>query len=175
MLTLERVLERLVDGVGRAARWLLLALMAVIVFDVVTRRFVAIGSAPLQELEWHLHTALFTLALAYVLTTDGHVRIELLRQRMAARTRAWIEVVGFVAFLLPFTTVTLYYGVDFALTAYLQGESSPSPTGLPHRWIIKAFMPLGMALLLLAGIAVTLRNVWVLMAPERAADRGEHC
>lgn len=169
MLTLERALDALVAGIGRAARWLLLALMAVIVFDVVTRRFLVLGSAPLQELEWHLHTALFTLALAYVLTADGHVRIELLRQGMGPRSRAWIEVAGFVAFLLPFTAVTLYYGVDFALTAYLQGESSPSPTGLPHRWIIKSFMPLGMALLLLAGIAATLRNLRVLLF---SANRG---
>jgi TRAP-type mannitol/chloroaromatic compound transport system permease small subunit len=38
-------------------------------------------------------------------------------------------------------------------------EVSAALTGLSHRWIMKSFVPMGMAFLWLAGISVLLRNL----------------
>jgi len=145
--------------------------MAVIIFDVVTRRFLVLGSARFQELEWHLHATLFMLAFGYALLGNNHVRVELVRERLNPRARAVIEIVGVLVFLLPFTLVTIYYGIDFAVTAFVQGESSPSPQGLGQRWIVKSMIPLGMLLLALAGLAVLLRNVLFLTRKSDENDR----
>ena len=52
------------DRVAMAVGWLFLVLTAVIVFDVLSRKWgfqlPGMGSTRLQELEWHLHTALFS-------------------------------------------------------------------------------------------------------------------
>ena len=59
--SINRLLERLAKGAGL----LFLLTIAVIVFDVLSRKIgfqmPGLGSTRLQELEWHLHTALFSL------------------------------------------------------------------------------------------------------------------
>ncbi len=158
-LRFARALERLVSTIGRIFAWLSLPLAAVIVFDVVTRRFFVLGSTRLQELEWHLHAALFLMLLGYAYLRDAHVRIDVLRERMSPRTRAWVEVVGCLLFLIPYSLLLLYYSANFWERSFLLGEASAATTGLPHRWIVKAAMPLGFALLFLAGLSVLLNRL----------------
>jgi TRAP-type mannitol/chloroaromatic compound transport system permease small subunit len=158
-------LEALVDRIGRLAAWLIVPLILVTVFDVVSRRYFVLGSTALQEIEWHLHSGLFLLCLGYGYVRNAHVRIEILRERMTSSARAWVEVMGCLFFLVPYCLVTLYYGVDFVHSAWSVGERSSSPGGLCCRWAIKATLPLGLLLMLLAGIAVLLRHVLILRAP----------
>lgn len=156
-----------------------LAIIAVIVFDVFTRGSIFIGSSALQELEWHLHTTAMMLCLGYAYLTDSHVRIGLLRDGWGPRRRALVEALGCVLFLIPFTAVALFYGLEFAATSFAQGERSPSPGGLEQRWIVKAMVPLGMGLLCLAGLSVLARSLTILLGrsqpddplfPDRAKD-----
>jgi TRAP-type mannitol/chloroaromatic compound transport system permease small subunit len=161
-LKLDGVLRAIVSAAARLSGWLLLVLMGVIIFDVVTRRFFILGSTALQEFEWHLHAAILLLALGYGYLVDVHVRIGVFFDRLGPRLRALIELTGCLLFLLPFVVVTFYYGSDFAYTSWLQGEVSSSPDGLPQRWIVKALIPLGILILLLAGISIFLRNLLIL-------------
>ena len=87
-------------SVGRAAAWLSIPIITVVILDVVTRRFFTLGSVTLQELEWHLHAILFLLCAAYAYIDDAHVRVDILRARLGPYDhRAWIELLG--AALLP--------------------------------------------------------------------------
>ena len=114
LLTLADGLSALVTWVGRAAAWLAIPMMLVILADVVLRRYFVIGSVKLQELEWHLHGALFLLCLGYAYARDAHVRIELVHERFPAALKAWVELIGCAAFLLPYCGAILYFGVDYA-------------------------------------------------------------
>src|SRR5688572_32126000 len=60
---LHRFLERVADASG----WLLIVLMAVTCVDVVFRKFgvVDFPYTKAQELEWHLHTAIFSFWLGF--------------------------------------------------------------------------------------------------------------
>ena len=64
LLAASAAIERALYGIAMAAGWLFIACTLVIVFDVLTRKFgyqlPGMGSTRLQELEWHLHTALFS-------------------------------------------------------------------------------------------------------------------
>jgi TRAP-type mannitol/chloroaromatic compound transport system permease small subunit len=42
------------------------------------------------------------------------------------------------------------------MKAYLAGETSATADGLPYRWIIKSFLPIGFLLLGLSGISILL-------------------
>lgn len=175
---LAAAIERLVAGAGRIAAWAGLALIAVTLFDVVTRNLsraawapladfaawqqTVFGSTRLQELEWHLHALLFLFCLGYAYVKGAHVRIDVLRERLGARARAWIEIVGIAAFLLPFAALVIHFGIDFTARSFAQNEGSAAAAGLGHRWIIKAALPAGMALLALSGIAHLLRALAVL-------------
>jgi TRAP-type mannitol/chloroaromatic compound transport system permease small subunit len=123
------------------------------------RKLSQFSITPLQELEWHFFFVLVFLTLGAALLADRHVRIDIVRERLPPRARAIIEIVGFFVALLPFCVALVYLGGQIAYTSFVSGERSPAALGLPYRWIIRSCIPLGGALLLMAGIVGLARNL----------------
>lgn len=165
LLALEKFLSRIVMGIGRAGAWIAIPLMVVIIFDVITRRFLVLGSTKLQEGEWHLHAILFLVCMGFVYLKDGHVRIDLVREAMNSRIRNWVEFFGCLLFAIPYCLIVAWFSIDFVDRSWQLNEASDSATGLPFRWAIKAFMPIGMFTLLLACFVVLLRRFIDLFGP----------
>ena len=163
LLNISSKLENILVGVGKLGAWLSLPLIAIIMFDIISRKFFVLGSTKLQEMEWHLHAALFLLALGYAYLKNSHVRIEVIREGFSTKLKAILEVIGVVLFILPYTGLIIWFGIDFVSRSFGMNEVSSALTGLSHRWIIKSFVPMGMAFLWLAGISVLLRNISYLM------------
>lgn len=169
MLGVARALERLCVWAARCAGVLLLILTAVILYDVIGRRFINTGSVALQELEWHLHGAIAVLGFGYAYTRDAHVRIDILSQNWTEVRKLRLEVAGIALLLTPFLVCVVWFGWDFAMRSFTRGEGAAG-LGLPHRWIIKSAVPIS-ALLALAGAwSVALRAIVVLRAPDRLAS-----
>jgi TRAP-type mannitol/chloroaromatic compound transport system permease small subunit len=164
-------LDRIITRIAQVAAWAGLALIAVTIFDVVTRRFLVLGSTKLQELEWHFHVVLFAFCLGFAYLKDSHVRIDLVRERLSQRAQWWIELLGCLLFLIPYCILVVYFTYDFTLRSFGTDEISASATGLTHRWIIKAAIPIGFSLLGLAGLAVVLRKVVELFGPPELRRR----
>lgn len=172
-LRTAQIIEWFITGIGRLSGWLMLALTAVITFDVLLRHWFVIGSTALQEMEWYLHGALFLLALGYAYLRGAHVRIELIHERLSLRQKAWIEFGGLLLALLPYCIAILWFGSAYVTRAFISGESSPSPAGLPARWMIKSILLVGFMLLGLAGFARLLRvSVFLFGAPDIAQESG---
>src|SRR5688500_17383728 len=171
LLATSRTIERLLHAIAMAAGWLFIVCTVVIVFDVLTRKFgfqiPEMGSTRLQELEWHLHTALFSLWLGTAYLKNAHVRIDIVVANTAPRRVAWIELLGVLVFALPYCLVAIYFSYDFFHTAWEFDEYSDSATGLPWRWLPKGIISSGLSLLLAAELAAGLRLVVCLLAPER--------
>ena len=171
LLSASRTIERLLHAISMASGWLFVVCTVVILFDVLTRKFgfqiPELGSTRLQELEWHLHTALFSFWLGTAYLKNAHVRIDILVTNVAPRRLAWIELVGVLIFALPYCLVAIYFSYDFFHIAWEFNEASDSATGLPWRWIPKGVISIGLILLLAAVIAVGLRLVVYLRGPER--------
>lgn len=168
-----------------AAGWLFIACTVVIVFDVVTRKFgfqlPGMGSTRLQELEWHLHTALFSFWLGIAYIKNAHVRIDIMVAHSGPRTQTWLELLGVVFFALPYCLIAIYFSFDFTRIAWTLNEFSDSATGLPWRWIPKAIITAGLVLLLAAVVSVAMRLIVYLWGPERlraasafAGAKGHH-
>ena len=163
-------LDRWITRIGRIAAWAGLALIAITIFDVVTRNYLNLGSTKLQELEWHFHVVLFAFCIGFAYLKDAHVRIDLVRENLSARAQRWIELLGCLLFLLPYCALVIYYSFDFTLRSFLIDEVSASATGLTHRWIIKSAIPIGFSLLALSGLVVVLRKLIELFGPPEAAE-----
>ena len=159
LLKISSKLESMLEAIGKIGAWLSLPLIGIIIFDIISRRFFVLGSTKLQEMEWHLHAALFLLALAYAYLKNSHVRIEVVRESFSTKAKAILEIIGILFFILPYTALIVWFGIDFASRSYALNEVSSALTGLSHRWIIKSFVPMGMAFLWLAGISVLFRNI----------------
>ena len=159
LLNVSARLESILVAIGKLGAWLSLPLIAIIMFDIISRKFFVLGSTKLQEMEWHLHAALFLLALGYAYLKNSHVRIEVIRESFSTKLKAILEVIGVLIFILPYTGLIVWFGIDFVSRSYGMNEVSAALTGLSHRWIMKSFVPMGMAFLWLAGISVLLRNL----------------
>jgi TRAP-type mannitol/chloroaromatic compound transport system permease small subunit len=182
LIRISDALRRFVEFIGQCAKWLIIPMIAITIWDVVTRKFFSVqiffsgivgdllNSTKLQEMEWHLHTALFALCLGFGYLRNAHVRVDLVAEMRSPRWRAWIEFLGCILFLLPYCLLVIYFAYDFVLKSYLQGEISASLIGLPHRWVIKSVLMVGLVLALLAGISVLLRYIVVLFGSGRAAE-----
>ena len=159
LTAISEFIDRLLARVAKIAGWAGVVLIGITVFDVITRRFLVLGSTKLQEAEWHAHVILFTLLIGYTYMKDAHVRIDLVRERLSERARWWIELAGCFLFLLPYCALVIFFSYDFTVRSFDTNEISASATGLTHRWIIKSFVPIGFGLLALAGIAVVFRTI----------------
>jgi TRAP-type mannitol/chloroaromatic compound transport system permease small subunit len=164
---LSRRLEPVIDLIGRAISWIWLALLLVIVLNVLLRYAFGEGRIEFEELQWHLYAVGFLVGLSYALQADAHVRVDVLHERLQPRTQAWIELYGILILLLPFIALILIYSVPFVASSFAVSERSQAPGGLPLRWLMKAALPLGFALLLLATVA-RLSRVWAALfqAPD---------
>jgi TRAP-type mannitol/chloroaromatic compound transport system permease small subunit len=110
-------------------------------------------------MEWHLHTGLFLLVLGYAYLKNSHVRIEIVREKYSMLVKSIFETIGILLFLIPYTVLVIYYGIDFVIRSFNLNEVSSALTGLSHRWVIKSFIPIGMLLLLLAGFSILIKKV----------------
>ena len=158
-------IEAISEWTGRAAAWLVLGMVFLIVYDVAMRYLFRSGSVALQELEWHLFALVFLLGAAYTLKHDDHVRVDVLYQSqwMTPRRRALVNLLGTVLFLMPFCLLVIVSAWPFVYDSFLHAEGSPDPGGLPHRWLLKAAIPVAFGLLLLQGLANAIRALQTLL------------
>ena len=161
MDVIARWIEALSEWTGRLVAWLVPALVLLITYDVAMRYLFHGGSIALQELEWHLFALLFLLGAAYTLKHDEHVRVDVLHNSawMTRKRKAWVDLLGGLVFLIPFCVLVISASWPFVSHAWLYGEGSPDPGGLPHRYLLKAAIPIGFGLLLLQGVASILRAI----------------
>ena len=165
---LINAIDTLNEAIGRAASWLVLAMVLLICYDVGMRYFFHQGSVALQELEWHLFALIFLLGSAYTLKYDNHVRVDILYQSqyLSNEHRALINIFGILFFLLPFCVLVLITTWPFVENAYYYLEGSPDPGGLPYRYLLKGSILVAFTLLILQGLAELLRNYLILTKQE---------
>jgi TRAP-type mannitol/chloroaromatic compound transport system permease small subunit len=175
VLAASRSIDRIVRKIALASGWLFLMLAGVILLDVVTRKFgyqlPRLGSTRLQELEGHLHAALFALWLGFAYVKNAHVRIDIAVAGASARTRAMLELVGCLVFALPLSLTAGFFAVGYAWTSFRQNEASVSASGLPYLFVPKAVLALGIILLALAVVSTMLRTLVLLWGPERLREQ----
>ena len=178
MIRLSETLRRFVDRVGRFGSWFAVPLILITVFDLFIRKTGVVqiwlvenvseyfGSTLLQELEWHSHTVLFALVLGFGYIWNSHVRVDLVRERLELRKKAWLEFIGLTIFLIPFCSTVVYFAIVYAYDSWAIGEISASLVGLSHRWVIKSILAIGLIIAVIAGIAVWLQVAMVLFGPK---------
>jgi TRAP-type mannitol/chloroaromatic compound transport system permease small subunit len=147
--------------------------MVVTCVDVVCRKLsIPIPYTKFQEMEWHLHAAIFALWMGYCYTINAHPRVDSYTEALPFRVRAWIELAGCLLFALPYMVLILYFGLDFLKISFVQGEGSENVAGLHHRWIIKGVFVFGLFLIPLAILSVVLRLIAYLFGkrPQSEVD-----
>ena len=160
---IARWLNRGVQRIAETTAWLNVALIGIILIQVVLRYGFNNGQVPLEELMWHFFATAFMFGIAYAITQDSHIRVDIVHMYLPRRAQHIIEILGILFLLMPFTIILLDHSSGWVIDAYLVNESSSSPTGLPYRWVVKAVIPLTMILMLVAAIARLIQELSLLL------------
>jgi TRAP-type mannitol/chloroaromatic compound transport system permease small subunit len=158
LLALSRLIDSLNEKIADAVSWALLAAVLICAGNALVRYAFNTSSNAWLEIQWYLYAALFMLASAHTLKRDEHVRIDVIVGRFSRRTQVWIDLFGFLFFMLPVCALILYYGVPFARLSMQSGEMSVNAGGLIV-WPVKLLVPLGFALLVLQGVSEIIKRV----------------
>ncbi len=161
-----RWIDALNEWVGRGVAWVTLLMVLVVFVDVVMRYLFNTSFVFTQELEWHLFGFVFLVGAGYTLLHDGHVRVDIFYQRLTARGRAWVNLIGVLLFLIPGCIMVIETSLQFVTHSYAVMEGSPDPGGIPARFILKSAIPFGFVLILLQGISLGLKSLLFLLGQD---------
>jgi TRAP-type mannitol/chloroaromatic compound transport system permease small subunit len=175
IIKLDDGLARLSNLCGWIACIAMLLMAANVFYDVLARYAFNDVSIGMQEMEWHLYSIVFMLGIPYALRTDGHVRVDVFYTNWSNKTKAIINLLGAILFVIPFAYLIANYGYDFTLDSYNMGEGSGDPGGLPYRWIIKSVIPVTAFFIATSGLGMVTYAIRVLSGEKNyeAENGGE--
>ncbi len=145
--------------VGRFVAWTTALVVVVVFVDVVMRYLFRTSYVFTQEMEWHLFAFIFLIGAGYTLFRDGHVRVDIIYQKLSPKGQAWINLAGVLIFLIPGCLMIILTSLKFVQSSFIVMEGSPDPGGIPYRWLLKACIPAGFFLVLIQGISLGLKSV----------------
>lgn len=158
MLRIARLIDRLNDGAGRIAVWCVLLSCLISAGNASIRYTFSWSSNAWLEIQWYLFAYLVMLGAAQTLRRNEHVRVDVLYGRYGPRTKAWVDLLGLMVFLLPVTVLLAWMSWPLFRDAWVSGEYSGNAGGL-IRWPAKLALPLGFALLTLQGLGEIVKRV----------------
>ena len=169
--TLCRLIDTLNEWIGRGVAWVTLALVVVIFIDVVMRYLFNTSFVFTQELEWHLFAFIFLIGAGYTLLHDGHVRVDIIYQRLGLKGQAWINLLGVIFFLIPGCLMVMSTSWKFVVNSFMIMEGSPDPGGIPFRFIVKGCIPAGFFLLFIQGLSLAMHSLMQILGIETENEK----
>lgn len=161
LLALSRAIDAVNARIGKIVSWLIVAAVLVSSINAIVRKVFDLSSNSWLELQWVLFAAVFLCCSPWTLIDNEHIRIDIVNARLSRKVRNWIDLLGGVFFLLPFTIVMLVTSWPFFLNSYRINEQSLNAGGLPQ-WPAKMLVPLGFALLFVQAISEIIKRVAIM-------------
>ena len=161
LLPVARAIDAINGWIGKRMAWLILAAVIVSAVNATVRKVFDTSSNAWLELQWVLFSAVFLLCAPWTLSSNEHIRIDIVNNLLPQRVRSIIDIVGHAFFLLPLCIVMIVTGLPFFLTSFAENEQSLNAGGLPQ-WPSKALITIGFALLLLQGLSELVKRIAVM-------------
>jgi TRAP-type mannitol/chloroaromatic compound transport system permease small subunit len=146
---------------GRVADWCILLACAISATNALLRYGFSFSSNAWLEVQWYLFAAVVMLAGSYTLFRNEHVRVDIVYGMLGERGRLWMDVFGFLAFLLPAMALLTWMTWPFFVESFIRNEGSAAPGGL-LRWPAKFLLPLGLGLIVLQGLSELIKRIALL-------------
>lgn len=154
-LTLARWLDRLTLWLGMAAASVLAGMVLV---NVVLRYGFGTGSIKMQDLAGYAFAVLVILSVPLCHARGGHVRVEVLSERLPAGWLRGADAVAWALFLTPVFGLVLWAGWGDVLFSWRIAEGSSTPGGLGGYYLVKTALPVAAGLMIVQGLAAILRG-----------------
>src|SRR5690349_4176680 len=158
LLALSRGIDAANEHFGRLVYWCVLIMVLVSAGNATSRYALNLASNAWLELQWYLFALVFLLCSGYTLLHNEHIRIDVVSSHLSRRTQVWIDVFGFLLFLLPMSIFITWLSWPIFMNAWTSGEVSGSAGGL-IRWPVRLLVPVGFLLLSLQGISELIKRI----------------
>ena len=156
----DTIFDRLVVFVSSVTGWLFPILMIAITTQVVMRKL-GHNQAWLDDAQWWIYGFAMTVGFSYAITTQSHVRVDILHQNFSAPKKAKIEVFGLGWLLMPFLIIMADVLFHYGWASFMAGEGSSSANGLHKLYLLKLSLPLLFVLAILASMSMMRRHLMV--------------
>jgi len=140
------------ERIGKLVSWLTLVMVLTTFVIVVMRKFFDFGWIWLQESVTWMHAAVFMLAAAYTFKQDEHVRVDIFYTQFSPKTKAMIDLLGSIFFLLPLCGFIIWSSWDYVTESWRIQETSWQSGGLPALYLLKSIIPITAILVALQGL-----------------------
>ena len=153
MALIVLVVDTLNLWVGRTVAWLVLPLMAAMVYEITARYLFAAPTVWAYDTSRMLYGAMFMLGAAYALSRGVHIRADFLYRNWPVKVQGWVDTILYLFLFFPALLIFAKISFDYAAVAIGRGERGMDTAWMPQLGPIKAALALGVALLVLQGVA----------------------
>lgn len=169
-LRLAGALDRFSEWTGAFAGWLCLLMVLIGAYNAIVRYLGRsmgwnLSSNVYIELQWYLFSLVFLLGAAYTLRRGSHVRVDVFYGRLQPRGKAWVNLLGAVLFLIPFSIFMLWVSWPAVRESWRIREGSPDPGGLA-RYPIKTVILVAFVLLLIQAVSEIIKQLAIIRGTE---------
>ena len=165
--------DRLSTAVGKAFAWLIVALTALITWEVLSRKLLSSSHPWAFDAQIMMYGVMFMMAGAYTLAKNGHVRGDVLYGFFPPRLQAGLDLTLYILFFLPGVIAFCWAGYIYAGESWAIREGSNITADGPPYYPFKTIIPIAGAFLLVQGLVEIVRCVICLKQgdwPSRVAD-----
>ena len=166
MQKLLLAVDRLSTAIGKAFAWLIVALTALITWEVLSRKLLNSSHAWAFDAQIMLYGILFMMAGAYTLAANGHVRGDVLYGFFPPRLQAGLDLALYLLFFIPGVVAFVWSGYVYAGESWAIREGSNITADGPPYYPFKTIIPIAGAFLLVQGIVEIIRCVICLKQGE---------
>ncbi|MBY0573161.1 MAG: TRAP transporter small permease subunit, partial [Undibacterium sp.] len=171
LLSLSKLIDTLNEFIGKYISIALLLAVLICTGQALLSYFFKLGDISWSEIQWYLFSAVFLLSAPATLRRNEHVRIDVVTSRFSKRTQVWIDIFGFLFFLLSFCFLIFRLGLSYALEAIYSQEKIS--TGLVA-WPARLLIPVSFFLLSLQGFSEIIKRVGYLRGLVPASEFDKH-
>jgi TRAP-type mannitol/chloroaromatic compound transport system permease small subunit len=158
LLATSRTIDWLNERFGWLCDYMLAAACLISAGNAFMRYSLNYSSNAYLEIQWYLFGAAVMLGASYTLKRNEHVRVDIIYGQLSDRGRLWVDLFGFIVFLLPVTIIMLALSTPFFARSFASGEISMNAGGL-ILWPIKMVLPLGFLMLLLQTLSEIIKRI----------------
>jgi TRAP-type mannitol/chloroaromatic compound transport system permease small subunit len=159
MRALVRAADRISYFCGVLAAILVIVLVVLMLYDVVLRYAFNAPTTWGNDLNTFLMGGSFVLSIAYALSTDAHVRVDLLYSERTRPRLAYVDLIGLTFIVLP-AVAWISWGLLIHLEDGIRtGERTGSGGWNPVVWPFRAVMLLGFLMFTVQILAEIVKRI----------------
>jgi TRAP-type mannitol/chloroaromatic compound transport system permease small subunit len=159
--------------VGKAISWLILPMIASLVFEVTARYLFDAPTVWAYDMTFMLYGTFFMLGSAWTLQRGGHIRTDTYYARWSPRTKAGVDLACYALFFFPAIVVFGWAGWEFFWKSFEQNERIVTSPWLPIVWPFKFVMPVFAVLMTIQGISECLKAIGRLRGARTGRDEAD--